>query len=133
MAADLHIHALVGVTKEDLTAFMDSSTAEVHEAAFRTISHTPDVWIGEVSWLKAELFDKPGEFIPGPVQAIFDLIGDDETLPILTPELREKILDALHGPNTTSYRVADAASAKYAEVVAFLDKHMGERLFTVSW
>ena len=110
MAADLHIHVHTGQPPD----------------------RTPSVWVGEVSWLKASIFeDEAATFIPGPVQAISDLIGED--LPILTPELREKILDALHGPNTTTYAVADAASAKYAEVVAFLDKHMGERLFTVSW
>ena len=100
----------------------------IEAGARQAIDETPRVWIGEVSWLKAGLFDDAATFVPGPVERVSSLIG--ESLPVLTPELKEQLLEALGLPNETSYDVASAASP---EVRAFLDAHEGERLFTISW
>jgi len=100
----------------------------IEEGARHAIEQTARVWVDEVSWLKAGLFDDAATFVPGPVEEVSSLIG--EVLPTLTPELTEQLLGALGTPNDTGYQVAGAADA---EVRAFLDAHAGERLFTISW
>lgn len=76
--------------------------------------------------MKASLFNEPETFIPTPVQKISDLIG--ENLPVLTEELKTAILEALNSENTTEYELA-----KKENVQKFLEEHMGEKLFTISW
>lgn len=137
MAADLHIHVLEGATEADIAVFNAHSLGSKHftwapvneqdeDRASKSVTSTPSVWIGEVSWLKAALFDDAETFIPGPVQAIQELIGED--LPVLDAALEAKIIAALEGANSTSYSLA-----KPDEVRAFLKDHHGKRLFTISW
>lgn len=138
MSADLHIHVYRGLTEDDLRAFFantmgskyfagwDNLTDTPKERAYEKISRTPDFWIGEVSWLKAALFDDGAQFIPSTVQLVHDAIGED--LPVLTDELVGEIVAAFDAPNDTGYRLA-----KRGDVERFLAEHAGERLFTVSW
>jgi hypothetical protein len=99
---------------------------------FKKFAETPSVWVGEVSWLKSALFeneeDQESAFIPAPVQRIHDLIPDYPH-PELTPELRNQILAAFNQPHGSSmYSVAQVTN-----VAAFLDAHLGKKIFTVSW
>ena len=134
MSADLSIHVLGEVPESMLARFNSNVMGSkwfnprpgMDDEAFEKIGDTPSVWIGEVSWLKAALFEDGDKFIPGPVEEISALIGEE--LPVLTEELRDKILAALSEGNATSYSVA-----KPDKVRPFLDAHMGARLFTVSW
>jgi len=80
----------------------------------------------ENSWLKAALFDDPARYVPGPVEAVQELIGED--LPTLDEALTEALLAALSQPNATAYQVA-----KPEAIEPFLRQHAGQRLFTVSW
>lgn len=89
------------------------------------VYRTDAVWIGEVSWLKAGLFEDNETFIPGPIQKIAELC---DGLPIITEEFITQIMDAFNIPNTTGY---DLANPK--EVEAFLRTHIGKRVFHISW
>lgn len=90
------------------------------------VNKTKNVWIGEVSWLKSMLFNDKSTYVPTPVQAIYNLIKEE--LPVLTEDLESKILDALNLPNSTGYSIA-----KRKDVKTFLDKHIGKKIFTISW
>ena len=140
MAADLHIHAMDGVTEADLACFNSNTLGSrwctfpfrgpcggVDCSHWAAVTASPAVWIGEVSWLKAGLTGDDS-FIPEPVQAIHDLIG--EHLPVLDDELKEKILHALGAQNE---RAPGYDTTQDEGIVGWLDQQMGQRLFTVSW
>ncbi len=137
MSADLHIHVFEGITEEDIKVFFSNHLGskhftmqevpwEIKRVINDKVTQTPDVWIGEVSWLKAALYGDAETFVPDPVGEIFELIGED--LPVLTPKLRDQILAALNINNETNYEVSEQNS-----VAEFLSEHMGKQLFTVSW
>lgn len=142
MAADLHIHVLKDpCTEGDLARFFRNTLGSKYfswfngndtidfdnpDGSWAHVMNTPQVWVGEVSWLKAMVYQDAETFVPPPVAQVSDLIGEE--LPVLTPELRAQILDALGLANDTGYDTSDREP-----IGAFLDQHMGERLFTVSW
>jgi len=140
MSADLHIHAMTpDVTEADLAAFSANTLGSkhfrpfaarydfaTHIALFTKISNTPNVWIGEVSWLKAAVMNDPDAFIPSAVQRVHDLIGED--LPVLDNALAANLLAAIPALNTTGYRVVDVETLR-----DWLAQHLGLRLFQVSW
>jgi hypothetical protein len=137
MAADLHIHVVPDDIEEGTIAAFFSNTLgskyfggrfseEQRNAAFPRIADTPNVWIGEVSWLKAALFGDSGTFVPSTVQLVQDAISED--LPTLDDELERKLLAAFEATNDTGYNLASADKIR-----AFLAEHKGKRLFTVSW
>lgn len=137
MAADSHIHVLEGVTEDDLAIFnssllgskwfsWDRVCKKKYDRTVDKIEKTPQIWIGEVSWLKASLLDNDAKYIPSPVGSIEDII--DEDLPIVDDALIKKIMEAFDQENITSYKLADPN-----EVRKFLEFHKGKRLFTVSW
>jgi hypothetical protein len=97
------------------------------------IANSPNIWIGEVSWLKAQLFDKPGQFIPEPVGHISDAI--DEDMPVIDDDLIELIMEAFTLPNSTGhgdFKVFEVTD-RGEKVREFLEEHRGKRCFTVSW
>lgn len=139
MAADLHIHIFEGIEEYDLKTFFASSLGSKHfdlriaSAQQRkglriheNVGQTPNVWVGEVSWLKAVVFESPEEFVPTPVSVIHKLIGED--LPVLDSDLIYKIMDALDRKNKTMYKIA-----RPEDVIGFLSAHEGKQVFTVSW
>ncbi len=140
MGADLYIHVYEGVVEEDIRILKSNTlgskyctfpvmppyTWEQRSEVYDKMGNTPQVWIGEVSWLKAGLFEDDETFIPSTVEGVSELIGED--LPTLTEELLEEILSKFDLENKTSYRLNEK------EVVEeFLKKHIGKKLFTVSW
>lgn len=136
MAADLHVHIFRNLTEEDLSNFFSSTLGskwfdpykldQHFEDLYDKVSDVPNIWIGEVSWLKAGLTDDPDKFVPGPVMKISDLIGED--LPVLNDELINNIIEALQSENTTLYELASPERVR-----PFLETYKGERVFTVSW
>jgi hypothetical protein len=90
------------------------------------IGNTPNIWIGEVSWLKAALFED-NKYIPEPVMAVRELLGDDPVL--ITEEFIQAVSDALTQQNTTHYSVTNRVD----EVVAFLRMHLGKLAYPISW
>ena len=136
MAADLHIHVMDDVTEDDLRMFFSNTLGSkwfdmtvkksFDSPEYKRVMDSPSVWIGEVSWLKAGLFEDEDEFIPGPVEKVSEIVGED--LPVIDDEFIVKIEEALHEPNMTQY-----STTKSREVLEFLDKYRGKRVFTVSW
>ena len=137
MGADLHIHVLEGIEEADLASFNSNTLGSKYFNPrtiaqgsgldkFSKIAETPDIWIGEVSWLKAAMFEDRDTFVPNTVAEIHELIGEE--LPELTDELTKKILAAFSMKNETAYSLA-----KKDDVEAFLAEHQGKQLFTVSW
>ena len=140
MAADLHI-IIAGeqITEEVLAVFFSSTfgskyfnpgnlqpTRSDSDRYFELVSEAPQIWIGEVSWLKASLFGEAEEFIPRTVGTISELIGED--LPVLDDELIGKILAAFDLPNATSYSLNEKE-----KVAEWLEQYKGQKVFTCSW
>jgi hypothetical protein len=134
MSADLHIHVFEGITRKDLAAFFSHTLGSKYfnisaprpDGISAKIEKTPNVWIGEVSWLGASFSDDPDAFVPQTVGLIYGAIG--ENLPVLDKRLRKKILGAFDAENPTSYRLTTPET-----VQVFLNEHMGKRVFMVSW
>ena len=136
MAADLHIHIFEGITEKDLAGFFANTWGSKYfnlgrgsswdDPSRRKVGNTPQIWVGEVSWLKAALFEDSESFIPDPVGAISELVGED--LPVIDDSFIVKIKEAMAIPNETGYSLANAE-----EIVVFLEEHKGKRVFTISW
>lgn len=127
MAGDLHIHVLTpefdeehgGRIFEEEKGYKKFSLYDMAEA-------TPNVWVGEVSWLKAALFDASNEFKPGPIEEIQTIIGEE--FPVIDEEFIGKITEAMKIPNKMQYVLNSLDT-----VISFLRNHMGQRVFTISW
>ena len=104
----------------------DNITHFDRERAHTLVVNTPSVWIGEVSWLKAALFDD-SNFVPEPVSVVSDIIGNKFS--VIDDVLIERVKAALQTPNTTGYSV----TTRVDDIVDFLTSHKGLRCFTVSW
>ena len=139
MAADLHIHVFSEgeLTEEDFRAFFGShlgskwfdlgkSIGPDWDGAYRKIGDLPNVWVGEVSWLKAAVLDDKETFVPDPITKVSELITED--YPIVDDELIEKVAEAMQVDNSTSYSVSDDN-----EVIKFLKENKGKRALTVRW
>lgn len=143
MAADLHIHVLTEeCTEEHVKADMsnvmgskyenpDLDFKEKFEKAHKcrlveVISNTPNIWVGEVSWLKAAFFNDSKTFIPDPIGNVYDVIGED--FPIIDDALIEKIKTAMKVPNQTDYTISSIK-----KVIGFLKAHKDKKAFTISW
>lgn len=155
MAADLHIHVLTDeFTEEHYKAFASTTMGSKYFGGFVTPSpkekfeqerncdlyllcgRAPNVWVGQVSWLKAGLFEDDETYVPDTVAEILEGIG--EVFPIIDDELIRQVRAAFELPNKTvkddgvwdgkGYSLADVDT-----VVTFLKRHKGERAFTISW
>ena len=140
MAADMHIHVLTnswGPPEEQVRRFIqpvlagngfDWTLSDEKSKHFNddydAISNTPSVWVGEVSWLKAALFDDADTFIPRPVDVISEAI---QGIVVIDDALIAKVEEAMQLENQTGYSIASN------EVIEFLKEYKGHRAFTVSW
>ena len=141
MAADVKIHVLTDEFTEEhykamaYNAFDSRYFEEVSPESLgfkdkfdiaRIADAAPNIWIGEVSWLKAALFEDSDKYVPGPVEQIVEIIGED--FPTITEELIVKVEAAFYAPNTTKYEVA-----REEDVVEFLRQHKGKKVVTITW
>jgi len=141
MGADLHIHVFSDgeLSEKHFRAFFSNSLGskwfgprslaqeeKTKEDLEQEVEDTPSVWVGEVSWLKAALFDDAETFIPAPIGAVHDTIGED--WPRIDDTLIAQIDEAMRLPNDTAYALASAE-----DVLNFLRANRGKRAFTVSW
>jgi len=141
MSADLHIHVLTKkFTEKHVEAFQSNSLGtrffnlgydkrfeKEHDCdLYKMCAATPDVWVGEVSWLKANVLEDEESFIPNIVQAVWETVG--ENFPVIDDSFIEAIKKAFEAGNTTDYSVSSVD-----KVVSFLTKHLGKKVFTISW
>ena len=96
----------------------------------KIIQRTKNIWIGEVSWLKASLFGDDGEkYIPTTVMEISSAVHEENFgLKVIDDELIKLVSEAFDKPNTTNYRLANKK-----EVIRFFKKHKGKKCFQISW
>ena len=141
MTADLHIHIRTEeITDEVMQTFfcnvLGSKYCNPQIAfqygdlsyrlkLFQKMNETPNCWIGEVSWLKAEVFDDGNTYIPNAVGEVSEIF-ENET--VIDDDVIKRVEDAMSMKNDTSYGVASKD-----EVVDFLKEHKGERAFTITW
>lgn len=140
MSADLHIYILQDkFTERDVADFFAGTFGSKHfdfaASLFQQhfgggknwdlIDDAPNVWIGEVSWLKAMVFDDRERFVPNTVQAVSDIIGED--LPVIDDALIARVREAFSLDNGTDFDLANVD-----DVCKFLETHRGKRAFTVS-
>ena len=148
MAADLHIHIFEGITEDDLR-IMDSSNLgskyfnphdklswEERSKVYEKVGNTPNIWIGEVSWLKAGLMEDSDTFIPNTVGDISELVGED--LPVIDDNFIKKVVVAFEQSNNTKKEDGVWSGAGYSlanpkEVKTFLKTHKGKKVFQISW
>jgi hypothetical protein len=143
MSAELCIHVMTDdLTEEEVKILLGGSLGSKwfdwqamawnqrtgrYDAVMRKVSETPHVVVGDVSWLKAALFEGgEDEFVPDTIGAVASIIGED--LPVLDEDLVNRIIGAYELPNRTNYELAAPEP-----VVEFLRAHQGQRIFTVSW
>jgi len=136
MAADLHIHVFgEGEFTEDDFRDMFSNvlgskwfnpSIRSDYSIYEKCYGLPNIWIGEVSWLKANLTGDGETFIPDPVGKVSEIVGEHQ--PIVDDEFIDSIRSAFNSDNTTMYNCADKE-----DVVEFLNAHRGKRAFTISW
>lgn len=153
MAADLHLHVLgpgsyydyetyetIGTvcTRKDVALFHSNTLGtpffnplpaggfDWDGPVYRAVKGSPDVWIGEVSWLKAAVFEEPETFIPNTVMAMAELIGWD--FKPIDFEFIDCVKEAFDKPNDTGYSLAGLDS-----VLEFCYAHRGKETFQVSW
>ncbi len=130
MSADLHIHILEEADEEAVKCCLSNTLGSKWFGYSRNggwnskVYDTPSVWIGEVSWLKAGLFEDPDRYIPAPVQAVYEVIGEDFRK--IDDEMIKEVEGALSLKNNTNYSVATS-------VTEFLRGHYGKKTFTISW
>lgn len=141
MAADMHIHILTDeftesharafrsncLNSKDFRLGYDEQFEKEHGCdLFEMAYATPNQWVGEVSWLKAALFEDNETFIPDPIGKVNEIIGED--FPMIDDVLIASVREAMTMPNSTSYTLVSGD-----EVVRFLEDHKGKRAFTISW
>jgi hypothetical protein len=101
----------------------------------KIVDRTENIWVGEVSWLKAALFGDSETYIPDTVAEIHEACCGMKTI---DDDMIDKVKKAFELKNNTikengvwngsGYRLA-----KVQEVVNFLEKNKGHKSFTISW
>lgn len=147
MAADLHIHVMEdGCTEDDIVRFFGNTLGSKHFSIFsnthrneggkpfyeqdwyKRVSSSPNIWVGEVSWLKqAFLSEEEGEFVPDIVAEITEIIGED--LPVCDDSLIAKVKEAYIRSEPHEFYSTEYSNT----VIDFLKEHRGKRLYTISW
>lgn len=149
MAADMVIHIDSGeLTQDDYRCLYGSMIGSYYyqpdrrgrcplETGILQCPHTdratstPAVGVGEVSWLKAALTGNAGEYIPGPLERISELLDDSEGLPVpITSELIAEVEKAFILPNDSIYNVEEDTGR---HVIAFLKEHQGKGAYVINY
>jgi hypothetical protein len=103
------------------------------------VDNTPNIWVGEVSWLKAALFDDADSFVPNTVMRIAEIVGRDwENLQTIDEQMITDIQAALQLENNTEKEGGVFGGSGYSlaredDVVNFLRQYMGKKVFHISW
>ncbi len=145
MAASFCIHIFEGITEEDLADFFCSNLGSKYfdlrrasaqqrpgaimlmdRPSHKKIRDSASVTVGDVSWLKAAVLGDREEFIPGPIEKLSELVGEE--LPVIDEAFIAAAKEAYKLPNDSGYDLEGAD-----KVIGFLRQHQGKRVFSVSW
>lgn len=145
MSADFTLHIYEGINEDTLRLFKLNTIGSAYfdirflgrmnmerwtDAALR-VGDTPNYRVGEVSWLKASLFeDGEEDFVPNPIMNLSKVFPEAKAddLTVITDEVIEKTKEAFGDPNQTSYQVEELEP-----LIDFLVEHKGKKVFSVSW
>ena len=91
--------------------------------------NSPQIAVGEVSWLKAALLENSQTFVPDTIGAISEILDEPTRV---TPEIIEKVTQAFDLPNHSDYPIPHPG-LKRAQVRRSLTDHQGHYAFIISW
>lgn len=139
MSADLHIHVgpMPIVPADHPVKIMLNGPWELDHERFDELKargEIEDIWIGEVSWLKAGLFGDSASFIPPLVAAISETFHSVykgqpvKITPAIIELVKERIAASADVEDRTSYSIADPEA-----ILIWLTQQMGREAWTVSW
>jgi hypothetical protein len=95
----------------------------------KIIENTKNIWIGEVSWLKAGLFEDGEKYIPTTVMEVSSVVhAENFGLKVIDDELIEAVSKAFDKENITGYRIAEKE-----KVIKFFTEYKGKKCFQISW
>ena len=145
MSADMSIHALDHLDEESFKCFFSNEIGSSYEDALytcpegktdtagcshrQTMINSPQIAVGEVSWLKAALLEDSQTFVPDTIGAISEILDEPTRV---TPEIIEKLTQAFDLPNHSDYPIPHPG-LKRAQVRRFLTDHQGHYAFIISW
>lgn len=76
-------------------------TSDRHRELITALFNQPNIEVGQVSALKASLFGDADRYVPGPIDRVAALLGDDGQ--VLTPGLVKALTVAYNLPNRSIY------------------------------
>jgi hypothetical protein len=149
MATEVYLHAFTPeFTPEDLKAFCFNhigseyfcaddqpdflqgyirSRGLASETEFILLGYkTPKVWLGDASFIKADLCQDDKRYVPAAVDKVNNLIPEGGIL--LTAELAQRIVAAFDGDNESIYPIGDRD-----EVQQWCEEHLNQSVFVMSW
>ena len=141
MSADMYINIMnEECTEEILEGFFSNTLGSKYfnpktiaeqgtawDDAYDIVARTPQIYVGEVSWLKAIVTGDSDTFVPNYIEDTQKICNDD--FPVIDDALIEKMSIAYLGPNHSVY----STGSGFDDVFVFLEEHRGKRCFTVSW
>ena len=139
MAADMYIHVVNEECTEGVLASFFSNTfgskyfdprtigkRSGWEDSYDIVARTPQVYVGEVSWLKGGLTGDADTFIPDYIEGVREILHD---MPIIDNKIIEAISRVCTHPNDSIY----STGSNFEDIHKFLEEHRGKQCFTVSW
>lgn len=139
MSAQYTLHIYEEITEEDIREFNTNTIGSpyfnprfgrTNMDVYKKIANTPKHIIGDVSWLKAMVFEDEESFIPDPISILSDIFPQTivEHFTVITDGIIEQVKAAYGKPNQTGYDVKELEP-----LIDFLVDHKGKQAFSVSW
>jgi hypothetical protein len=113
--------------EEELPEFDDIRDVAIKGLDEEIVFKTENVWVGEVSWLKAALLEDSEKFIPSTVEQV-DIACGAGKMRKIDDKMINDVKEAFKLENKTMYSLANAD-----EVIEFLERNKGHQIFTISW
>lgn len=138
MAADMHMHILEGVTQDEYAIFNWNTLGSKYYdrnkdndkywiALSKKFNQTPNVWIGEVSWLKEALFEDVS-CVPTVIEGLSKLIAED--FPVIDDALVLKVRK-IYDDNEKIEQCMGCNIKN--QVIDFLNQYKGKKVFLLNW
>jgi len=122
MGADLYIHIMVPPLED---ADVEYFTRPCHnggdtkwDVLFQLIMNTPKVYVGEVSWLKAALFDDNERFVPKTIEIVNEILTDHRLDPAVIA-----LMDRVNAMPVEDFEKLDPLEKEVATKVFFSGRY----------